>query len=176
MVRAKKGGANRERSWLPCTRGKGTGDWGGKMKECGKNSPVVVCIDGSTSSGDVEATTTTPPIRQSPATARRKHLSWIRILPHSSDHGPSETLFEHNNRALAINLATRSNRATRFETKRANKTHRERERERERRAAIDRSPIDQWASDTIGAQTMDIHGVHTWSVHLVGRDPCRGRR
>ena len=23
---------------------------------------------------------------------------------------------------------------------------------------------------------MDIHGVHTWSVHLVGRDPCRGRR
>lgn len=67
---------------------------GGKMKECGKNSPVVVCIDGSTSSGDVEATTT-PPIRQSPATARRKHLSWIRILPHSCDHGPSETLFEH---------------------------------------------------------------------------------
>lgn len=67
---------------------------GGKMKECGKNSPVVVCIDGSTSSGDVEATTT-PPIRQSPATARRKHLSWIRILPHSCDHGLSETLFEH---------------------------------------------------------------------------------
>lgn len=71
-----------------------------------------------------------------------------------------------NNRALAINLATRSNRATRFETKRANKTH-------DGRRSIDLRSINGQA---INRSTNEIYTVSTWSVHLVGRDPCRGRR
>lgn len=47
-----------------------------------QDSPVVVWTGVSTSTADDNATT--PPIRQSPAIARRKHPSWIRILPHSS--------------------------------------------------------------------------------------------
>lgn len=71
-----------------------------------------------------------------------------------------------NNRALAINLATRSNRATRFETKRANKTQ-------DGRRSIDLRSINGQA---INRSTNEIYTVSTWSVHLVGRDPCRGRR
>lgn len=71
-----------------------------------------------------------------------------------------------NNRALAINLATRSNRATRFETKRANKTQ------------DGRRSIDLWSinGQPINRSTNEVYTVSTWSVHLVGRDPCRGRR
>lgn len=62
-----------------------------------------------------------------------------------------------NNRALAINLATRSNRATRFETKRANKTQ------------DGRRSIDLWSinGQPINRSTNEVYTVSTWSVHLV---------
>lgn len=72
-----------------------------------QNSPVVVWIGVSTSAADDNATT--PPIRQSPAIARRKHLSWIRILPHSSVTVPRKRCW-NTNRALTGYLVTRSNR------------------------------------------------------------------
>lgn len=63
---------------------------------------MVVCTGVWTSRAEDNATT--PPSRQSPATARRKHLSWIRILPHSSrcQGNAVETPTAHSRRTLSL--------------------------------------------------------------------------